>query len=80
MAKNISVEITDPSEFHCFRLLLNPPKSAPIEIMLHATSLVTLINEASLALCAWQRETSARLILQMTGLSEAEAREKGLIA
>jgi hypothetical protein len=78
--KPISVEITDSTEFHCFRLVLNPPSGQRIEIMLHAASLVNLIHESSVALCAWQRETSQRLILQVTGLSESEAREQGLIA
>jgi len=61
---NIQVEVTDPTEFHCFRLLLNP-SSAPgqrIEIMLHARSLVDLIHKCSLALCDWQAATSAQLI------------------
>ena len=52
---NIQVEITDASEFHCFRLTLNPA-SAPgerIEIMLHARSLVDLIHKCSAALCDW---------------------------
>jgi hypothetical protein len=61
---NIVVEITDPSEFHCFRLILNP-QSAPgqrIEIMLHARSLVDLIHKCSIALCDWQADRSAYLI------------------
>lgn len=80
--KNIQVEITDAKEFHCFRLVFNP-RSAPgqrIEIMLHATALVDLIHEASMALCQWQKVTTMSLILQLTGLTEDEAREKGLIA
>lgn len=78
--KPIRVEITDPSEFHCFRMVLNPPGGPPIEIMLHATSLVNLIHECSVALSEWQRATSQMLILQKTGLSESEARARGLIA
>lgn len=61
---NIQVEITDASEFHCFRLILNP-KSGPaqrIEIMLHARSLVDLIHKCSLTLCDWQAQTSKELI------------------
>ena len=60
----ILVEVTDPEEFHCFRLVFNPT-SAPgerIEIMLHATSLVDLIHKCSLALCDWQADRSAYLI------------------
>jgi hypothetical protein len=78
----IRVEITDATEFHCFRMVLNP-RSAPgqqIEVMLHATALVDLIHQCSLALCAWQKQTTTALILEKTGLSEDEAREKGLIA
>jgi hypothetical protein len=48
--------------------------------MLHATSLVGLINECSLALCEWQRSTSEDLIRRITGLSDEELRERGLIA
>lgn len=78
--KRIRIEITDPGEFHCFRMTLNPPSGEHIEIMLHATSLVNLLHEGSLALCEWQRQTSAQLILEKTGLTEQEARERGLIA
>lgn len=65
---NIRVEITDPSEFHCFKLILNP-QSEPgerIEIMLHARSLVDLIHKCSLALCDWQADRSAYLIGKLT--------------
>lgn len=80
--KQIEVEITDAAEFHCFRLVFNP-RSAPgqrIEIMLHAATLVELIHECSTALGQWQKATTTALILQMTGLTEDEARERGLIA
>ena len=98
----IQVEITNPEEFHCFRLLLNPEghdpecpaalvpgalcvcqaggQGARLEIMLHAMSMVELIHLCSLALCEWQKQTTTKLILERTGLSEREAREKGLIA
>lgn len=78
--KAIQIEITDPSEFHCFRMTLNPPSGEKIEIMLHAASLVNLLHEGSLALCEWQRATSTHLILLTTGLTEEQAREQGLIA
>lgn len=61
---NIIVEITDPQEFHCFRLVFNP-KSAPgqsIEIMLHGRSLVDLIHKCSIALCDWQAQTTEYLL------------------
>jgi len=64
---NIQVEITDASEFHCFRLTLNP-KSAPgerIEIMFHARSLVDLIHKSSLALCDWQAQNTEYLIQKL---------------
>jgi hypothetical protein len=82
MSKPVSVEITDPAEFHCFRMVFNP-SSAPgqrIEIMLHARALVELIHEASTALCDWQAQTSSALIQKLSGLTEQEAREAGLIA
>lgn len=78
----IRVEITDPSELHCFRMVMQP-RSSPeqhIEIMLHATALVDLIHQASVALCQWQQQTTTQLILLKTGLSKDEARERGLIA
>lgn len=73
---NIQVEITDPSEFHCFRIVLNP-QSAPgerIELMFHARSLVDLIHKCSLALCDWQAQTSADLLRRL-GFPELAARE-----
>ena len=41
-----------------------------IEILLHARSLVHLINQASLALCDWQAQTSAYLIRHLTGAAK----------
>lgn len=76
----IRVEITDASEFHCFRMSLKTPAGETIEIMLHARALVDLIHEASLALCQWQGETTEMLIRKTTGLTPEEARAAGLIA
>ena len=59
---SIVVEITDPHEFHCFRLILNPLSGERIEIMLHARSLVDLIHKCSLALCDYNAQTSRELI------------------
>ena len=78
--KPIEVAITDPEEFHCFRLTLNPKSGERIEVMLHASALVELIHECSTALCAWQTQTTTYLICQKTGLSEEEARRQGIIA
>jgi len=64
---NIQVEVTDASEFYCFRLTLNPA-SAPgerIEIMLHGRSLVDLIHKCSLALCDWQATTTDDLLKRL---------------
>ena len=79
---NIQVEITDAREFHCFRLILNPQSETGqrIEVMFHARALVDLIHECSTALCEWQKETSAYLLEQHTGLSQEELRKAGLIA
>jgi hypothetical protein len=77
----IRVEITGMETLHCFRMVLNP-RSAPdqqIEVFLHARALVDLIYECSSALCDWQAQTTRALILQKTGLTEEEARAKGLI-
>jgi hypothetical protein len=86
MKPPFEVEITDPTELHCFRLTIHlPPQPQPgapdrIEIMMHAMSLVGLINECSLALCEWQRSTSEDLLRRITGWSDEELRDKGLIA
>jgi hypothetical protein len=86
MRANFQVEITDPAEFHCFKLTLNPraqpdDEDAPrIEIMLHAVSLVDLINECSMALCQWQKLATEDLIRRLTGMTSDELRAKGLIA
>jgi hypothetical protein len=79
MTSNIEVDITDASEFHCFRLVFNPATGERIEILLHAASLVDLTHKLSLVLCEWQRQTTEHLICQKTGLSAEEARERGLI-
>jgi hypothetical protein len=83
---NIDVEITDPHEFHCFRLILRPATQPggddrqPIEIMLHASALVDLIHKSSLALCEWQRQTTEDLLQKLTGMTAEELRAKGMIA
>jgi hypothetical protein len=59
---NITVEITDASEFHCFRMVLNTQAGERIEIMFHARSLVDLIHKASAALCEWQTQTTGYLL------------------
>lgn len=78
---NIQVELTDASEFHCFRIVLNPRSGERIELMLHARSLVDLIHKCSLALCDWQAQTSADLLRRL-GFPElianaASEREEG---
>lgn len=78
----ITVEITDATEFYCFRMAIRP-RSAPgatIEIMLHAHALVDLIHECSTALCAWQAQSTREILQQKTGLSEDELRRRGMIA
>jgi hypothetical protein len=70
---HIEVEITGPEDFHCFRIILHArpdPQGGerqPIEIMLHARSLIELIHKCSLALSDWQAETSALLMKRLTG-------------
>ena len=77
---NIRVEITDASEFHCFRLVLIAKGGQQIEVMLHARALVDLIHECSVSLCEWQSQTTVELLQRMTGLSEDDLRLRGLIA
>ena len=62
--ERILVEITDPTEHHCFRLVFNPSSDPGqrIEIMLHARSLVDLIHKCSVALSDWQLEGTDRLL------------------
>jgi hypothetical protein len=73
---NIQVDITDASEFHCFRLTLNTRSEEQIEVMFHARSLVDLIHKCSLALCDWQAKQSEYLIQKLTEV-HARAAKKG---
>ena len=74
---NIQVEITDPSEFHCFKLTLNPKAEETgqevhrIEIMLHARTLVDLIHKCSLAYSDWAADRSQYLIDRLVRLYAA---------
>ena len=78
---NIEIHVTGPQDFHCFRLILNPhaePQEGdrhPIEIMLHARSLVDLIHKCSLALCDWQEQNSAYLIERLAADAGKKAAE-----
>jgi hypothetical protein len=70
--------MTEVTEFHCFRLIINP-QSAPgqrIEIMLHARSVVDLIDALSSALCEWQHQTTDYL-LDAAGYGHLKAPERG---
>ncbi len=86
MNSQIQIEITDPSEFHCFKLTLNPraqlgdDRTPRIEIMLHAAALVDLIHKCSLSLCEWQKHSSEDLLKRLTGMSVDEMRAKGIVA
>lgn len=67
---NIRVEITDATEFHCFRVVLDAAveidgERHPLELMFHARQLVDLIHKASEALCEWQAQTTADLLERM---------------
>jgi hypothetical protein len=78
---NIEVHVTGPQDFHCFRLILNAHAGSqegdrqPVEIMLHAVSLVDLIHKCSLALCDWQAQTSADLIERLATEAGRKAAE-----
>lgn len=80
MSSRIKVDITDASEFHCFRMALTSKSGDVIEVMLHASALVDLIREASGAYCEWSRRTSEYLICEKLGITADEARQRGLIA
>ena len=80
----ITVEITDATEFHCFKVTLyahdEDGDTVPIVVMLHASDLVDLIHKSSLALCEWQRQTTEDLLAKITGLTADELRARGLIS
>jgi hypothetical protein len=64
---NIRVELTDPTEFHCFRLTFNAaPKPGsprvPIEIMLHTTQAIDLFTQLANQLSVYMAKASAELI------------------
>jgi hypothetical protein len=59
---SIRVGITGPDEVHCFRLVFRAQTGEEIEIMLHATQLVTLLHKGNLALAEWQHQTTNMLI------------------
>jgi hypothetical protein len=58
----IRVEVTDASEWHCFRLVLSPTNGEPIEIMFHARALVELIYKCSLAYAQWMTQAVGNIM------------------
>jgi len=64
----IRVEITDDTEFHCFRVVFINGEGHQIEIYLHATQLVHLIHQASVALSEWQHRTTSALLARLTSV------------
>lgn len=72
---NISVELTDPSEFHCFKVTFRVQPSAseservPLEIFLHTTQAIDLLHKLSLAICEKHRQDSADLLKSKYGIT-----------
>jgi hypothetical protein len=83
---NIEVILTDPSVFHCFKIVfgVKPTPDAiervPLEIFLHTTQAIDLLHKLSLALCEKHRQDSAELLRVKTGMSSEELKRSGLIA
>jgi|GEM_PF-5973375 len=68
--QHIEVQVTDSTEFHCFRVIfwaaLEPgAQRHKIEIMLHATQLVDLLHKGSQALGEWQCQTTDYLLKRL---------------
>jgi len=65
-APSIRVEITDETTLHCFKLVFLDTQGREIEIFLHATQLVHLIHQASVALSEWQHRTTTALLARLS--------------
>lgn len=66
---NISVELTGPEEFHCFKLTFKAQNAEhPLEIFLHTTQAIDLVHKLSLAICEKHRQDSAELLRIKTGV------------
>lgn len=75
----IEVQITSESDMHCFRIIFHgrhepeQGETVPVEIMMHAKTLVDLIHKCSMALGEWQRTSTEYLIERLTGGSPRSA-------
>jgi hypothetical protein len=65
----IEVELTDESEAHCLKLVLQARNvEQPLEIFLHTTQAIDLLHKLSLAICERHRRDSEMLLKQKYGL------------
>jgi hypothetical protein len=60
---NIRVELTDETELHCLKLILQARNCpAPLEIFLHTTQAIELMAKLSSAVCERLRLDSEKLL------------------
>ena len=66
---NIEVILTDPSEFHCFKLVFHiKPETPegierhPLEIYLHTTQAIDLFSKLAVKLSEYMHQASAELL------------------
>lgn len=72
---SIDVQITDESEIHCVKLILQPRNSdQPLEIYLHATQAIDLVHKLSLSICELHRRHSAMLLKHKYGIEITQPR------
>lgn len=70
MPDTIQVQITDESEAHCLKLVLQGRNTdyPPIEIFLHTTQAVDLAYKLSMTICELHRRDSEMLLRHKYGL------------
>jgi hypothetical protein len=66
---NISVELTDQNELHCFKLIfraghpaLNEGERVPLEIFLHTTQAIDLLHKLGVGISEYFQKASAELL------------------
>lgn len=66
---NIEVQLTDESEFHCFKLIFRAKHESmaegerlPLEIYLHTTQAIELFSQLAVKLSEYMHKASAELL------------------
>ncbi|MGH9343141.1 MAG: hypothetical protein ACRD3Y_04575 [Bryobacteraceae bacterium] len=69
----IEVQITDESEMHCLKIIFQARNvEQPLEVFLHTTQAIDLINKLSLAICELHHRDS-ELLLRLRGAAGGSA-------